>query len=262
MNKRNILASLKNIANYLDEQKLTKEADKLTQIMMRIANEDEISRIFEDIYADEDISNRIKERDLRSYKIILQYEINEEELKTKEFITQITSTELIKRASLEFIIDTNKLTSGDSFVVNIKAINPRSDQQIWEVEYLIEVEDDERISFHASPMINKQNYVMRNINEFAGSDFIRDVFERALKSPQKVEDPVITSIKEKLNTLPGDSREKAFNIALEELQSVSESDYETISRIANEIADTFANSDNKTAEYLSQLIDQYAYEDF
>ena len=263
MKSRKILAHLEKIANILDENFMSNEADQITKIMLKIANSNEEAIILNDIYSSEDkVTNQIQERDLKTHKILLEFQINEDsETITKEFNTKITNADLIKRASIQFVIDSNNLISGDAFTINIKAINPRSNNKIWEVEYFIEIEDDDKISFDASPLIPKQNYEIEDITEHSGSDFISDIVKRSIQQSKNIEDPTIQSARQMMKDMPGDLYEKAYNTALEELRShmmfeSGEVDSDLIDRKAKEIAQRFINSNNKTAEFLNELIDE------
>lgn len=267
MKKSKILSSLNKIANILDQNKYVKEADQITNVMIKISqNEDDISKIFRDMSSNDDkITSEINERNLRTHRIVLEYMINDNGVNNqKQFITTVTKTNIIKRAALEYVIDNNNLKSGDSFTLNIKAINPRSQNKIWEVEYDVSVYDDEKISFDANPLISKHNYDMQDITEYAGSDFIKDIVERSMNQPSQ-EDPSLKSVRENLISFPGDDYEKAYNVGLDEVREMYRMydlplDDPNIDEMAKEIAERFSNSDDKTEENLNLIIDMVMME--
>lgn len=266
MKRVKILSSLNKIASILDKNRYVEEADKITEIMTRIANNDDISKIFDDMYSDDDrLTQQIKERDLKSHNIIIEYFINDDEINAKkQFTTTVTKADIIKRASIEFVIDTNNLSNGDYFTVNIKAINPRSDEQIWEVEYDVEVEENEKISFYANPMIAKINYDIEDITEISGSDFINDIVERAKKQPPR-EDPTLEPIRQNLRNFPGDAYEKAYNIALEEVRDMYTMyglplDDPNIDEMAKVVAQEYSQSEDKSEQKLNLIIDEVIME--
>lgn len=265
MKRRKIISSLCKIANFLDKNSFINEADKITKIMIKIANNDDVSKIFNDIESDDNLISQINERDLRSHKIIFEYDINNNEIiDKKEFVTTVTKADIIKRAGLEFVIDSNNLSNGDNFIINIKAINPRNNEKIWEVEYNVSVLDDEKISFDANPMIAKINYEIEDITELSGSDFIRDIVERAQKQTQKY-DPALESVRENLGNFPGDAYEKAYNIGLEEARDMYKMyglplDDPNIDEMAKVIAQEYSQSEDKSEEKLSLIINQVMME--
>ena len=81
MNKRQILASLNNIANSLDNSGLFKEATSITQVMVRIAEEDnsKVDKAIERFKRScEDIKNSERtKQEKRTERMISRYEISQ-----------------------------------------------------------------------------------------------------------------------------------------------------------------------------------------
>ena len=275
MNKRKILSSINKIANELDNNSLHQEADQLTKIMIKIASEfsdEDFKELLERSKKPqplENVDDSLSVHNPKVYRIKMSYEIIDTEIKeTETYLTEEKSIDQLIVNSVKFIRRKHNLKLSDdvSIHLELRAENPRTEREIWAGGYDYKQSDGEVDLEEDKRGFREENYEAENIDD--GESFM-ETARKIMEQMQRGElpaarDPLEEAVERGMRSFPGDEYEKAYNTALEDIQSAFEYEErkptsQQMADKAKEVAETYIANENRTPQDLVRLCDDAIY---
>jgi len=180
MNKRQIVASLKNIANSLDNSGLYKEANSITKVMKRVAQDDSEKQDITQL-PQEKLSLQDPEFDTKSF--LRRLRLNPA-MQIANQATQLIEEKLTESGEIEYF-------TADLFNIFIDMIEKNYDADIYKIDESLQM-----IFSEAKSII--RNFVMEEARMMAGRD--SDEFQ---KIAQSYTDIIVSQLTQNMDRVTG-----------------------------------------------------------